>query len=140
MISLRHLLYGGAFLVACVACREENLVGSVPKMSDLILFDTPSLSVETVSRSTLKNALAPGETFGVLGYCVPYTVGTTEPNYHSASSVWSLKRNQCPPDVFFKQKVIVGVSEWESGWVRAEPLCGIVNVNLGAPAVVSVKG
>ena len=110
MISLRHLLYGGVFLVSCVACREENLVGSVPEMSDHILFDTPSLSVETVSRSTLKNALAPGETFGVLGYCVPYTVGTTEPNYHSASSVWSLKRNQCPPDVFFKQKVIVGVN------------------------------
>ena len=71
MISLRHLLYGGAFLVACVACREENLVGSVPKMSDLILFDTPSLSVETVSRSTLINALVPGDAFGVLGYCVP---------------------------------------------------------------------
>ena len=43
MISLRHLLYGGAFLVACVACREENLVGSVPKMSDLILFDTSNV-------------------------------------------------------------------------------------------------
>ena len=86
MINLRHLLYGGVFLVTCVACREENLVGSVPEMSDHILFDTPSLSVETVSRSTLKNALTPGETFGVLGYCVPYTVGTDEPNYLSASS------------------------------------------------------
>ncbi len=121
MISLRHLLYGGAFLVTCVACREENLVGSVPKMSDHILFDTPSLSVETVSRSTLINALVPGDAFGVLGYCVPYTVGTSDPNYHSASSVWSLKRNQCPPDVFFKQKVVVGVNgctydrEWRYG-------------------------
>ena len=103
MISLRHLLYGGAFLVACVACREENLVGSVPKMSDLILFDTPSLSVETVSRSTLINALVPGDAFGVLGYCVPYTVGTSDPNYLSASSVWSLKRNQCPPDSLNKK-------------------------------------
>ncbi len=39
MINLRHLLYGGVFLVTCVACREENLVGSVPEMSDHILFD-----------------------------------------------------------------------------------------------------
>lgn len=70
-----------------------------------ISFSVPLASVET--RSTTKDALEVGDAFGVLGYCVPYTVGTTKPNYNGGSGVWSLKRNLCPPDVFYKQKVVV---------------------------------
>lgn len=71
-----------------------------------IQFSVPQMNVET--RSTTKDFFEKGDAFGVFGYCVPYTVGTTNPNYSGGSSIWALKKKLCPPDVFYKQKVVVG--------------------------------
>lgn len=72
---------------------------------EMILFSSPMLTVE--SKSNLKNAFEDGDEFGVLGYCLPYTIGTTNINYAGGSALWSNKINQCAPLVFYKQKVIV---------------------------------
>lgn len=85
---------------------DEPAVGG--NGGDKIVFDVPAMTVETSGRSTFKSALEPGEAFGVLGYCVPYAVGSTSFNYAGASSVWALKRALCPPDVFYNQKVVAG--------------------------------
>lgn len=92
-----------AVITACEKGEPEN-----PTITDAgrILFSTPMLSVE--SRSTFKNALSEGDEFGVLGYCVPYKVGTTVIDYPSGKNPWTLKKAQCPPDVFYNQKVVVG--------------------------------
>lgn len=76
--------------------------------SERILFTPPLLQVET--KNSYVNALGPGDSFGVIGYCVPNKVGTTtgELSYSDGSLPWSSKRNRCQPNVFFKQKVTIG--------------------------------
>ena len=89
-------------LVSCNSeldyCWDEN---------DYILITTPAITVETDSRSVTKNELTEGDSFGILGYCVPYQVGTSNPQYNAGSSFWSIKYGQCPPDVFYNEKVTV---------------------------------
>ncbi len=105
-LFIYQTFYTVAFLLGCTACERSEYIESANEAVP-ILFDQPLLTVETDSRSTLKDALSPGDAFGVLGYCVPYTVGTNTSSYNSASSRWELKKAQCPPDVFYKQKVTV---------------------------------
>lgn len=108
-IFVQKTFYIVSFLLGCTACKQEYT--ELIKEAEPILFDIPTLTVEeTGTRSELKNTLSAGDEFGVLGYCVPYTVGTITPNYGSATSSWTIKKAQCPPDVFYKQKVVVGVN------------------------------
>lgn len=72
---------------------------------EMIMFSSPMLTVE--SKSTFIDAFKPGDEFGVLGYCLPYTVGTGNINYAGGSALWSNKINQCAPLVFYNQKVTV---------------------------------
>ena len=97
-----------ALLAVATACERKEPVDPVGGVSERILFGTPMLSVE--SRSTFKNTLSAGDEFGVLGYCVPYKVGTTTVDYPSGKNPWVLKRAQCPPDVFYNQRVVVGTN------------------------------
>lgn len=99
LASLAILIFSG--------CNEKE-DNPVPDSSERIIFSTPSMSVET--RSEFRNALKQGDEFGVMGYCVPYN-NTSENKtlaYSSASSNWSVKREFSTPDVFFKQRVLVG--------------------------------
>ena len=82
-----------------------SLCGCGKNVPDHIYSPGERMSVET--RSTLKEALASGDAFGVIGYCMPYQIGTTNPDPSGAVSTWSAKRNLCPPNVFFGQKVTV---------------------------------
>ena len=72
---------------------------------EMIMFSSPMLTVE--SKSTFIDAFKAGDEFGVLGYCLPYTVGTGSINYAGGSALWSNKINQCAPLVFYNQKVTV---------------------------------
>lgn len=107
-MNAKRLIWWVVSLAGVAACEREYPADSAAGTSDRILFGTPVLSVET--RSTFKNALDPGDEFGVLGYCVPYTVGTTAPDYNAGSSPWVLKKAQCPPEVFYDQRVVVGAN------------------------------
>lgn len=95
-------------LLGCTSCEKNDFIEKGEQNSFYIQFATPALSVET--RSHAKDYFERGDAFGVFGYCVPYTVGTTNPSYGSGSASWSSKKGQCPPDIFYKQKVVVDES------------------------------
>lgn len=90
-----------AVLGGCTKAGQEHIYNS----GERIMFQAPIMSVET--KSTLKDYLASGDAFGVIGYCIPYSVGTSSLNPSGATSTWNLKRNLCPPNVFYGQKVMV---------------------------------
>lgn len=90
-----------AVLCGCTKTEGEPLYSPAQR----IMFHTPLMTVET--KSTLKDALATGDAFGVIGYCIPYSVGTSALDPSGATSNWSTKRNLCPPNVFYGQKVTV---------------------------------
>lgn len=105
----KHSCFSGIwamFLTACFVSCEKG--ASVQDPSGQIAFSVPQMTVET--RSTTKDAFDTGDEFGVIGYCVPYTIGTSNPNYNAGSDIWALKKKLCPPDVFYKQKVKVGTN------------------------------
>lgn len=113
MINSKYILplFLGMSVTACTDTEDM-----MPEFDDsrCINFGLPvqvsSSYGEAESRSDLLDNLPAGSEFGVLGYCVPFTVGSTDPNYNAGSDIWSLKRKLCPPDVFFKQKVTVGAN------------------------------
>lgn len=80
--------------------REEN--------NDYISFGSPVILVETETRSVTQDALAEGDAFGVLGYCVPHQLGDMSiPDYTGGESVWGTKYRITPPSVFYKDKITV---------------------------------
>lgn len=102
--TVLHIIAAVSAAVSLCGC-GKNVPDHIYSPGERILFAAPQMSVET--RSTLKEALASGDAFGVIGYCMPYQVGTTNPDPSGAVSTWSAKRNLCPPNVFFGQKVTV---------------------------------
>lgn len=90
-----------------MACQQNDPMNSDGERDNYIRFSTPTIIVETNTRSVTQNALEIGDCFGVLGYCVPYMVGTTTLQYQSGTSPWSTKYKQCPPNIFYKEPVIV---------------------------------
>lgn len=95
-----------AFLLA--ACQKDEWQITVPDATnDLIRFGIPTIRVEADTRSTTYNALPVGGQFGVLGYCVPYTVSHDVLDYGAGASLWGTKFRLCPPSVFYKQAVTV---------------------------------
>ena len=88
-----------------VACQNNELGNIDLDSNTYIRIASPTISVESESRSTTLNELPVGASFGVLGYCVPYMVGTSTPQYNAGSSLWSTKYNQCPTDVFYNEEI-----------------------------------
>ncbi len=107
-MNVQRSIWWIVLMLATMACRRQEPVNPTIGASERILFGMPTLSVE--SRSTFKNTLSTGDEFGVLGYCVPYKVGTTTIDYHSGKNPWVLKKAQCPPDVFYNQRVVIGTN------------------------------
>ena len=92
--------------VALPSCNDEP--GGSGQPAGAITFGAPVMEVET--RSTFKDALDAGDSFGVLGYCLAYTVNPDDGDafeYTSGATVWRQKYNVCPPAVFYKQRVTV---------------------------------
>lgn len=114
MINNKSILYALFLGIAATACTESEDIKPEYADSSFINFSVPAQVKSSdgagETKSVLLYALPVGSSFGVLGYCVPYTVGTSTPDYNNGSAIWSLKRNLCPPDVFFNQKVIVGAN------------------------------
>lgn len=105
----KNMVLVAGCLMGMAACQREDVV-PIFDAGERILFGVPMLTVEGESRSVLKDALTKGDEFGVMGYCVPYTVGTTNLNYTGATSNWETKKSMCAPLVFDKQSVRVGVN------------------------------
>lgn len=114
MINNKSILYALFLGIAATACTESEDIKPEYDDSSFINFSVPvqvkSSDGAGETKSVLLDALPVGSSFGVLGYCVPYTVGTSTPDYNNGSAIWSLKKNLCPPDVFFNQEVTVGTN------------------------------
>ena len=106
---IRDMMVVIGCVAGMVACQREEIIPQY-NTGERILFGVPMLTVESGSRSMLKDALKAGDEFGVMGYCVPYTVGTDNLNYDEATSNWETKKSMCAPVVFDKQKVSIGAS------------------------------
>ena len=108
MKTYQNAIWALALGFALTACRQEE--GIAPTLTDdYIRFGSPTISVETrATEGFIDNYLPANSSFGVLGYCLAYKVGTTNYDPKSGASPWSHKRNQCPPSVFYKQEVTVG--------------------------------
>lgn len=113
MNRLRIILYAAALLAGVSACDKEVLPDTGASLSpgERILFSAPpELTVETLTRAA-QDGFTEGNAFGVMAYCVPYTVGSdTEFNYGSGSADWSTKRSNCAPEVLYNQKVTVAAN------------------------------
>lgn len=101
-----HTIHIAILIIALSSCEQED-INEISNKAQAITFGVPTLSVETSTRSNAKNELTEGDEFGVMGYCVPYIIGTQTFDYNSAASFWVLKKSYCSPEVFYKQKVVV---------------------------------
>lgn len=107
-MKLKLILLAAAALTGCMACQHNELPDKHAQgQDDYIGFATPTVTVEADTRSITYNALPENAQFGVLGYCVPYRVGTTDRDYLGGPSDWGTKHSLCPPSVFYKQAVNV---------------------------------
>lgn len=105
---LRNKLIIGFYGLLLTGCGQGELPASPEALDNYIRFSAPAVTVET--RSTTQDALGTGDRFGVLGYCVPYMMGTTTPQYSAGASEWGVKYNLCPPNVFYNEPVTVADS------------------------------
>lgn len=104
MMRFRHILIIFLSALAVIACEKEDFPGYDAEAID---FNVTAQNIKVVeTKSTLvNNTLPDGTSFGVLGYCIPYVLQTTTPNYSGASGEWSIKVHNSYPDIFYNQKV-----------------------------------
>lgn len=131
-----------ALLALLPSCQQETLdqTGEAPSPADYIQFGTPTVILNTESRSITKDALTEGDAFGVLGYCVPYQLGTNNLNYDAGTSLWLTKYSQCAPSVFYNTPVTVNAdgtcsyNNLQKWYVQGHGLDGAANSEVGADA------
>lgn len=108
---IKHIALALTGLAAVISCERQ-----LPEYSsgEYILFSSPGMTVETRSGELLG---AITEDFGVLGYCIPYVQGSHDNlDYNAGTSGWEVKKANCPPTVFYKQRVSSnGIYDSEGG-------------------------
>ena len=110
-----------AAVVSASGCSDNTIQTPLPDASSVITFGLPAVSVEAVGqpgidkapgRSTLLNAFPSGESFNVLGYCIPRNVSNTaEEDRSQASQNWKQKAQFSCADVFYNTTVTVNGSQ-----------------------------
>ncbi len=132
-------LLSSAFVLLAIACQQDELPVSASE-NNYISFAAPTLDMETSTRSHTQDALAAGDKFGVLGYCVPYELGRPGTyNYNAGTSVWLNKYGLCPPSVFYNEPVTVGgiyctyenLKQW---YMPGKGMDGLDNAEVGSNA------
>jgi hypothetical protein len=95
-------------VVVLSACDNGN---SPTDKDAYISFSTPFVfdtQLDYATRSTFINGSLPNNSsFGVLGYCIPYIVGTIEPDAAGGNAEWSKKIYNSYPDVFNQVAVTI---------------------------------
>lgn len=97
-------VWGGAMLTSC---QEEDALQQ--PFSEQIQFNGPSVSVDFAgsTREMINNQLPVNSKFGVVGYCVPKQLNSTDMDWASGSAAWDAKKGNAVADVFFNTKVTV---------------------------------
>ena len=110
--GFRYALYLASCLLCGTSCQQEE-PEIILSPTEYISFGMPSVTLETVTKAATDGFLDELPTdgsasFGVLGYCLAYNPGVTQVyNPNSGTSMWNLKRDLCPPSVFYKKQVKV---------------------------------
>lgn len=114
-MNTKYILPILAFGALATACSDEPSVSPQTDDATYINFGVPTATVETrasevlpegvTSGSTLLNGITAGSKFGVMGYCRAYQPGTQTVDLGSATSPWSVKRQNAFPEIFYKQEV-----------------------------------
>lgn len=118
-----------AGVIAATGCSDDNTTQPTVNDPSVIAFNAPAVSVEAItqkgavksaSRSTLLHAFPQGESFNVLGYCIPRKVGiTAEADRSQASERWANKADFSVADVFYNTPVSVsGATATYSGTLK----------------------
>lgn len=108
----RILSISAILFTILTACDKTPLPPADEEHHDFIMFSTPEvkLTSETDTRSRIEGSVLPsGSTFGVWGYCVAYSPGTTNAvDESSRSSEWAIKKKLCPPTLFTPVSSLTG--------------------------------
>lgn len=98
-----------AFAFPACSSVDEGPDGIVPEYGDdIIRFATPTIALgtpEVLTRATLLNAVAVNTTFGVFGYCVPYSATGDEANWANGTTEWAGKKAFSHADVMYNQPI-----------------------------------
>lgn len=101
-MKIKTLIYV-LVLIGIIACDKDKMPVSVDSESH-ILFSYPNVLLESGLQTRSKitgTSLPENSSFGVWGYCVAYSPGTSNvEDVSSASSEWALKQKLCPPTLF----------------------------------------
>lgn len=102
MYKYLSFLLSALLLSACSAA--DDPVPSIDYGADVISFGTPRTTRSAHgTRAALMNAVTPNTVFGVLGYCVPYQLGTDTPDYRGGNSDWLTKKALSHADVMYRE-------------------------------------
>lgn len=102
---------------------DDKLDDLWSSQSHNIEFEAQTLTVQTRLSDTdlgMRNEFREGDSFGVLGYCVPCQIGSDDPDYSAGSSVWTTKISNAVPDVFNKQKVTLTSGIWQYDYTNVD--------------------
>lgn len=100
----KYLSFLLSALLFCACSATDDPTPSGTYGDDVVAFGTPRITVEgTRTRAALMNAVAPNTVFGVLGYCIPYQLGTDTPDYRGGNSDWLTKKALSHADVMYRE-------------------------------------
>lgn len=102
MYKYLSFLLPALLLTACSAADDPT--PSVEYGADVISFGAPRMTMDAHgTRAALMNAVTPNTVFGVLGYCVPYQLGSDVPDYRGGNSDWLTKKALSHADVMYRE-------------------------------------
>lgn len=120
-MNFKYIIISALIIISSGSCQKENIYEQVPDAIRFTAGVSDLKEVETRSTLVTGSTLPDDSNFGVLGYCVPYIVGTTTLNYPGASADWNSKMTNSHPDIFYKKIVTYKGGECTydtpEGWV-----------------------
>lgn len=102
MCKYLSFLLSALLLSACSTTDDPR--PAVDYGDEAISFGTPRVMLDGPrTRATLMNAVTPNTVFGVLGYCVPYQLGSDVSDYRGGNSDWLTKKSLAHADVMYRE-------------------------------------
>ena len=101
----KHIITLVLSILFFASCQKESVYESFADAIEFTAGVSDINGVETRTTLVAGTSLPNASSFGVLGYFVPYVVGSTTLNYPGASGSWENKKHNCHPDIFYKTNV-----------------------------------
>lgn len=105
--QLKYLSFA-LWALALPACSSVENVRVTEYGDDIIRFAAPTIVMgapEVNTRATLLNTVTENTTFGVFGYCVPYSATEDKANWANGTTEWAGKKAFSHADVMYNQPI-----------------------------------